>query len=72
MRWIIISFFKFGVKAGSKNFVPKRVGDTEITALIAIMVLEMVDSHIFDPFDIDFRTKMAIVMQTLVQYYRSK
>ena len=62
MALYLISFFKFWVKASSKKLIPESVGDAEIAILITIMMLEMINSHILDPFDVNFRPKMAVIV----------
>lgn len=62
------SFFEFGINASSKNGVPVRISNSKIPALVTIVMFKMIDSHIFDPFDVDLWSKVTVVVQTFVKH----
>ena len=61
-----LSLFQLRVDAGSEQFIPERHGDSEVAGGIAVMMLEMVDSHVFEPSYACLGRKVAAVVHPFV------
>lgn len=63
---IIVSLFELRVDASSEDFVPEGYSDSEVTRGISVVMLEMMDAHIFEPSYVGFRCKVAAVVHPFV------
>lgn len=63
---ISCSFFELWIDARSEELVPEGYSDSEVARGISVVMLEMMDAHVFEPSDVGFRCKVAAVVHPFV------